>query len=70
MAVMVVYVLLVVVGEVLGYFLGSAIDSMVPTSWSMITYMAVFFAIIFGTWPIAVRITERFLPSVQSTPAE
>jgi hypothetical protein len=69
MAVMVVYIVLVAVGEVIGFFIGSAIDRMVPASWSMIAYMAVFFGVIFGMWPVAVRITEKYLVSAESTPA-
>ncbi len=70
MTVMVVYVLLVVVGEVIGFFIGGAIDRVVPGNWSMIAYMAVFFGIIFGMWPVAVHITEKYLIKTAPTSVE
>ena len=61
MTVIIVYVLLVAIGEVIAFFLAQAFDTMVPAAWSMIFYMALFFGVIWGAWPIAVAITEKWL---------
>ena len=61
MIVMIVYVLLVVAGEVAAFFIAQAFDSLVPAAWSMIFYMALFFGVIWGAWPLAVYVTEKWL---------
>jgi hypothetical protein len=61
MTVIIVYVLLVGLGEVVAFFVARAFDSMVPAAWSMIFYMALFFGVIWVMWPIAVAITEKYL---------
>ena len=63
MVVMIVYVLLVMAGEVAAFFVANALDSFVPAAWSMIFYMALFFGVIWGAWPIAVYVTEKWLVS-------
>lgn len=60
MIVMIVYVLLVVAGQVLAFLLGTVVDRMVPSGWSMIAYMGLFFSVLGIAWPIAVFITERW----------
>jgi protein-S-isoprenylcysteine O-methyltransferase Ste14 len=69
MAVIIVYVALVAIGEVLAFFLAQAFDAMVPAAWSMIFYMALFFGVIWGAWPIAVAITEKWLVRSENTAA-
>ena len=66
MIVMIVCVLLVAVGEVAAFFVARAFDSLVPAAWSMIFYMALFFGVIWGAWPIAVRITEKWFVSPEA----
>lgn len=61
MIVMIVYVLLVAVGEVLAFFIAQAFDTLVPSAWSMIFYMALFFGVIWAAWPLAVFFTEKWL---------
>jgi hypothetical protein len=61
MAVMLVYAALVAVGQVLAFYIAQAFDSFVPAAWSMIFYMSLFFGVIWAAWPIAVRITEKYL---------
>ena len=68
MIVMIVYVVLVAVGELLAFFVGQAFDSMVPSAWSMVFYMALFFGVIWAAWPIAVLVTEKWL--VKALPAK
>jgi hypothetical protein len=41
---------------------------MVPSAWSMVFYMALFFGVIWAAWPIAVLITEKWL--VKPEPAK
>jgi len=48
-------------GEVLAFYIAQAFDGFVPSAWSMIFYMSLFFGVIWAAWPIAVRITERYL---------
>ena len=60
MIVMIVYVLLVAVGEVAAFFIAQAFDALVPAAWSMVFYMALFFGVIGVMWPVAVRMTEKW----------
>ena len=66
MIVMIVYVLLVAVGEVVAFFICQAVDSFIPSAWSMIVYMAMFFGTIWAMWPLAVYVTERWLTKSES----
>jgi hypothetical protein len=66
MIVMIVYVLLVAIGEVFAFFIARAFDSVVPSAWSMIFYMTLFFGVIWGVWPVAVWITERWFVSAEA----
>ena len=68
MTVLIVYVLLVALGEVLAFFVAQAFDALVPAAWSMIFYMALFFGVIWGAWPLAVFVTEKWLVKSE-TPA-
>jgi hypothetical protein len=61
MTVILVYLALVVAGEVVVFFVAQAFDAMVPAAWSMVFYMALFFGVIWGAWPIAVSTTEKWL---------
>ena len=67
MTVIVVYIAIVAVGEVIAFFLAQALDAMVPAAWSMIFYMALFFGVIWGAWPIAVAVTEKWLVRADNT---
>ncbi len=66
MAVMLVYVLIAMIGEVLAFAAGAFIDTVVSDGWSMIIYMGLFFGVLFLAWPIAVRVTEKYLPQYAS----
>jgi hypothetical protein len=66
MIVMIIYVLLVAVGEVIAFFVAQVFDSMVPSAWSMIFYMTLFFGVIAAMWPVAVWITERWFVTAQA----
>ncbi len=68
MVVMIVYVLLVAAGEVLAFFLAQAFDSFVPSAWSMVFYMTLFFGVIWAMWPASVFVTEKWL--VGAAPAK
>jgi hypothetical protein len=63
MAVLIIYVLLVAVLEVIVVFVGIAADSFLPAGWDLVFAMTMFFGVIFGAWPIAVLITERWFIS-------
>lgn len=65
MTVIVVYVVLVAIGEVIAFFVGQAFDSIVPSAWSMVFYMTIFFGVIWAAWPIAVLVTEKRLVKAQ-----
>jgi len=62
---MVVYVLLVILGEIAAVQLGLYLDSAVP-SFSLPIALALFFSVLVVMWPIAVFITERWLMSKDS----
>jgi hypothetical protein len=66
MIAMIVYVVLVAIGEVTAFGLGALADRIVPEGWSMIVYMAMFFGVLWGAWPIAVYITETWLMRSES----
>ena len=61
MTVIIVYVLLVAVGQFVAFFVAQAFNSVVPSAWSMIFYMGLFFGVIWAAWPIAVAVTEKWL---------
>ena len=60
MILIVVYVVLVAIGEVIAFGIGAMLDGLFPT-WSMIIYMALFFGVIWGVWPLAVFVTEKWI---------
>jgi hypothetical protein len=57
MVLLLVYVLLVVVGNVLAYFLGLAVERAFPAA-SLPTFLTMYFLILWVSWAIAVRLTE------------
>ncbi|MBM3528207.1 MAG: hypothetical protein FJX62_08950 [Alphaproteobacteria bacterium] len=61
MAVILVYVLLVSVLEVGVFFIGLFVDKVVPDGFDLIAAMAMFFGVIWATWPVSVYIVERWL---------
>ena len=61
MTVLIVYVLLVAIFEVVVFFVGVALDSVVPAGWNVIVAMVMFFSVLALVWPVAVYITERWL---------
>jgi len=61
MIVMIVYVLLVAVGEVIAFYVAQAFDGFVPSAWSMVFYMSLFFGVIWAMWPASVFVTEKWL---------
>jgi hypothetical protein len=61
MTVLVVYVLLVAILEVVVFYAGVALDSVVPSGWNVIVAMTMFFAVLALVWPVSVYITERWL---------
>ena len=61
MTVLIVYVLLVAIFEVVVFFAGVALDTMVPAGWNVIVAMLMFFSVLALAWPIAVFVTERWL---------
>lgn len=66
MIVMIVYVLLVVAGQFIAFFVGQAFDALVPASWSMVFYMGLFFGVIWAMWPVAVWVTEKWFVKPQT----
>lgn len=67
MVVMVVYVLLVFVGELVAFLIARAFDSLVSDAWSMIFFMTLFFGVIAFMWPVAVWITEKWFVKPEGT---
>ncbi|MEW6449508.1 hypothetical protein [Leptospira sp. severe_002] len=55
-----VYVILAIIGAFISFFLGQIVDRVLP-DYSMIIFMAMFFGNLWLMWPIAVRITEKYI---------
>ena len=60
MTVLIIYVSLVAFFEVVIVIVGLAVDSVVPAGWNVMTAVMMFFAVIWGMWPVSVYITERW----------
>jgi hypothetical protein len=65
MRLIVVYCIVVAIGQVAVFPIGLLIERSLP-SFSMLFYMALFFGVLWGGWPLAVSLTERFFPSVEA----
>lgn len=65
MRLMLVYLVLVVVGEFAAVELGLYLDSVAP-SFSLPIALALFFSVLVMMWPVAVFITERWLMGKQA----
>jgi hypothetical protein len=59
MHLLVIYLVVIAIGETIAYGLGRVADDLYP-SLSMLIYMALFFGVLWGGWPIAVQLTERW----------
>jgi hypothetical protein len=70
MLAIIVYVAIVAIGEIVVFGIGVIVDELVSDSWSMIIYMAMFFGVIWGAWPPAVYITERWLMRSAEEPSQ
>jgi CBS-domain-containing membrane protein len=57
MSLLIVYVALVIMGNLIAYFVGLMIDRTVPTA-SLPAFLAMYFAFLWVSWVIAVRITQ------------
>ncbi|HET9817179.1 MAG TPA: hypothetical protein VFQ33_15585 [Xanthobacteraceae bacterium] len=57
MSLLIVYVALVIMGNLIAYFVGLAIERTVPTA-SLPAFLAMYFAFLWVSWVIAVRITQ------------
>ena len=51
-----VYVVIVIAGEIVAFFIGRGIEQMWPT-FSLPAFLMLFFAVFGGAWPVAVRLT-------------
>jgi hypothetical protein len=57
MLLLVVYLLLVIAGNVLAYFLGLAVERTLPSA-SLPAFLTMYFLVLWVSWIIAVRVTE------------
>jgi hypothetical protein len=62
MRLLIVYCVVVAIGEVIAFGLGLVGERAFP-SLSMLIFMALFFGVLWGGWPLSVYITERWLMS-------
>jgi hypothetical protein len=60
MVLILVYVVMAAIGEVIAFGVGQFFDSMIPSSWSMMVFMGLFFGVLWVAWPVAVFVTERW----------
>jgi hypothetical protein len=70
MTVLTIYVLLVAIFEVVIVMVGLAVDTVVPPGWNVMTAVMMFFAVIWGMWPVAVYITERWFNGATKSAAQ
>jgi hypothetical protein len=66
MILMFVYVGLVAVGEVLAFIICQLFDQVIPSAWSMVVYMIVFFGVLWAAWPLSVSVTEKWIVPQQA----
>ena len=59
MHLLVIYIVVIAIGEVIAYGLGRMVEGIYP-SFSMLIYMGMFFGVLWGGWPLAVQLTERW----------
>ena len=61
MHLIVIYLVLVAIGEVMAFAIGRLFESTLP-NFSMLFFMALFFGVLWAAWPIAVVVAERLMP--------
>ena len=61
MHLIVIYLVLVAIGEVMAFAIGRVFESSLP-GLSMLFFMALFFGVLWVAWPISVAVAERFMP--------
>jgi hypothetical protein len=59
MHLLVIYLAVITIGEIIAFGLGRVVEDVLP-AFSMLIYMAMFFGVLWGGWPIAVQLTERW----------
>jgi len=59
MHLLVIYLIVIAIGEIIAYGLGRVAEDLFP-SFSMLIYMAMFFGVLWAGWPLAVQLTERW----------
>ena len=59
MWVLLIYVILMIIGDIIDYFIGSAVSSMWGDAISLPVFLACYFATLAIAWVIAVQIAER-----------
>ena len=57
MSLLIVYVALVIMGDLIAYFVGLVIERTAPAA-SLPAFLAMYFAFLWVSWVIAVRITQ------------
>jgi len=62
-----IYVLVAIVGQVIGFGVSSMIERTVPWA-GMPAFLAIFFGMLVLAWPIAVAIMDRFAPETAKVP--
>jgi hypothetical protein len=61
MHLIVIYLVIVVVGEVIAFAIGRLFESNLP-NFSMLFFMLLFFGVLWAAWPISVAVAERLMP--------
>ena len=67
MSLLIVYVVLVGIGEVFAALLGLYLDNVSPT-WSLPIALTLVFGVIALAWPVSVYATDRWLPENRPAP--
>ena len=64
MAAMLIFVVVVIGFQTVGFGISRSIDYFFP-SFGLLAFLLIFIGSMFGAWPVAVRITERFVPGAK-----
>jgi hypothetical protein len=54
--------------QFVGFLISQSVDYFVPAA-GLLTFLVLFIGSMFGAWPVAVWLTERFVPGAKPVPA-
>ncbi len=64
-AAILIFIVVVLCFQSVGFLISRSVDYFHPTL-GLTTFLALFVGSMFGAWPVAVRITERYVPGAKT----